>query len=114
MQPKPMMKLSFRRVRAGKEARLRDWLAELSVRADEVRATFVGETVRSEQAFLVHTVDGLALVYAVEASDLECARDAFERSPHAIDAVHKRVMSECLGDRLDIPPVYSVALEEQA
>jgi len=109
-----MMKLSFRRGRAGKEARLRNWLAELSARADEVRATFVDETVRSEQAFLVQTADGLMLIYAVEATDLECARAAFEQSSHAIDAGHKKVMSECLGDRLEIPPLYSVVLHDTA
>lgn len=40
-----MLKVAFRHILPGKEERLRAWLAELSRRADEVRATFVDETL---------------------------------------------------------------------
>ena len=66
-----MLRVSLRRVKPGKEARLRAWLAELSARADEVRATFVDETVRHEQAFVLQTVDGPVLLYAMEAADFD-------------------------------------------
>ena len=50
-----MLRVSFQRVKPNKEAQLRAWLAELSTRAEEVRATFVEETVRHEQAFILQT-----------------------------------------------------------
>ena len=107
-----MLRVSFRRVKPGKEARLRAWLAELSARAGEVRATFVDETVRHEQAFILQTVDGPVLVYAMEAADFDRGREAFARSKHAIDEEHKQVMGECLGDRLKVEPLYDVALDD--
>jgi hypothetical protein len=99
-------------VKPGQEARLRTWLAELSQRADEVRATFVDETVRHEQAFILHAVDGPILVYAMEAGDFDRGKEAFVRSEHRIDGEHKEVMAECLGDRIDLEPLYDVALTE--
>ena len=104
-----MLRVSLRRVKPGKEVQLRTWLAELSSRADEVRATFVDETVRHEQALILQTVDGPVLVYAMEAADFDQASEAFARSKHAIDEEHKQVMGECLGDRLDLPPLFDVA-----
>ena len=107
-----MLRVTFRRIRPDKEAQLRAWLAELSARADEVRATFVDETVRHEQAFVLQTVDGPVLVYAMEADDLDRGREAFTRSKHAIDEEHKKVMGECLRDRLEVQPLYDVALDD--
>ena len=108
-----MLRVIFRRVKAGKEARLREWLAELQVRADEVRETFLDETVRGEQAFLLQTTEGLVLVYAMEAGNYALGREAFARSKHAIDEQHKQVMKECLGDRLEVEPIFDVALNDQ-
>jgi len=107
-----MLRVRFYRVKPGREATLRAWLAELRERADEVRATFVDETVRHEQAFILQTVDGPILVYAMEALDHDRGKTAFAQSKHRIDAEHKRVMSECLGERLDVKPLYDVALED--
>jgi len=107
-----MLHVSFRRVKPGKEAQLRAWLAELSARTDEVRSTFVEETVRHEQAFVLQTVDGPILVYAMEAADCDRGRVVFAQSKHAIDEEHKQVMGECLGDRLDVQPLYDVALDD--
>ena len=107
-----MLRVSFRRVKPEKEARLLAWLGELSARADEVRATFVDETVRHEQAFVLQSVDGPILIYAMEAADFDHGREAFARSEHAIDDEHKRVMDECLGEPLEIRPIYDVALAD--
>jgi hypothetical protein len=107
-----MLRVNFRRIKPGKEAQLRAWLTELSERSDEVRATFVHETVRHEQAFVLQTVDGPILVYAVEAVDHDRGRDAFARSKHAIDEQHKKVMGECLGARVEVQPLYDVALDD--
>jgi len=106
-----MLRLIFRQVLPGKEARIRDWLAELSRRADEVRATFVDETVRHEQAYILETKGGEVLVYAMEFEDLERSRAAFGSSTHPIDVEHKAVMEECLGERIELPVLYDVALD---
>ena len=107
-----MLRVIFRRVKAGKEARLRDWLADLQVRAEEVRETFLDETVRGEQAFLLETTEGLVLVYAMEAENFSIGQAAFAQSKHAIDEQHKQVMKECLGDRLEVEHLYDVALKD--
>src|SRR5213594_1827843 len=107
-----MLRVSFRRIKPEKEAQLRAWFAALSTRADEVRATFVDETVRHEQAFVLQTGEGPVLVYAVEAEDFERGRGAFAQSMHPIDNEHKRIMGECLGERLEVQPLYDVALKD--
>lgn len=106
-----MLRVSMRRIRPGKEDRLRAWLAELNSRADEVRETFRDETVRAEQAYIVAGDAGPVLVYVMEAEDFEQGSNAFATSRHAIDAEHKEVMGECLAESLDLLPVYDVRLE---
>ncbi len=92
-------------------ARLREWLAELTERASEVRLTFVDETVRPEQAYLLGTSEGDVLVYAIEVEDVERSQAAYSGSRHAIDAEHKAVMEECLGERIELLPLYDVSLD---
>jgi hypothetical protein len=104
-----VLRITFLTINPGKEPRLRAWLAELNKRADEVRATFRDETVRSEQAFVVEGPNGPMLVYAIEASDFERGAAAFAKSHHPIDAEHRAVMQECVGPALDVRPVYDVS-----
>jgi uncharacterized protein DUF6176 len=104
-----VLHVSFRVIKPGKEARLREWLAQLNDRADEVRATFRDETVRAEQAFIAVGPQGPMLVYAVEAADFERGAAAFADSQHPIDAEHRAVMQECVGPALDIRPLYDVS-----
>ena len=109
-----MLRLRFRRVLPDKSERLRGWLAELSERAGEVRLTFVDETVRHEQAYIIETAEGEVLVYAIELEDLERSQSAYSGSTHSIDREHKAVMAECLGERLELLPLYDVSLDEGA
>ena len=104
-----MLRVSFRAIKPGKEARLRAWLAELNDRADEVRATFRDETVRAEQAFIVAGADGPMLIYVMEAEDFQQGTVAFTSSEHPIDAEHRAVMKECIGPALDVRPLYNVS-----
>ena len=104
-----MLRVKFRPLLTGKEARLRAWLAELNDRAEGVRATFEDETVRAEQAFIINSADGAVLVYVMEAADFEQGAIAFKNSQHPIDAEHRAVMRECLGARLDVRPLYDVS-----
>ena len=103
-----MLRISIRRIKPGKEERLRDWLSELNARADEVRATFEAETIRAEQAYIVPTRDGSLLVYAMEAEDFDQGRQAFAASKHPIDHEHRDVMQECLDESLGLRPLYDV------
>jgi hypothetical protein len=91
-----MLKVAIHRVQPEKEQQLRDWLAELMRRQDEVRETFAQETVRHEQAYLLATSDEPMLVYAMEAADFERGRAAFLNSTLAIDSEHKQVMRDVL------------------
>jgi hypothetical protein len=104
-----VLRVRFGAIKPGKEARLRAWLAELNDRADEVRATFVDETVRAEQAFIVAGPDGPMMIYVMEAADFERGKAAFMNSQHPIDAEHRAVMTECVGPALDVPPLYNVS-----
>jgi hypothetical protein len=106
-----MIKVSIRRIRPEKEQRLRAWLAELNSRAEEVRETFRGETVRAEQAYIVPGDTGPLLVCVMEAEDFERGSKAFATSHHKIDAEHKDVMRECLGESVNVAPLYEVTLE---
>jgi hypothetical protein len=108
-----MLRVAIRRIRPEKESRLRAWLAELNSRAEEVRETFRGETVRAEQAFIVAGDEGPLLVYVMEAEDFERGAKAFAESHHKIDAEHREVMRECLGESLKLSPLYDVALETE-
>jgi len=107
-----MLKVGIIRIRPEKEERLRAWLAELNVRADEVRETFRDETVRAEKAYMVPAESGSLLVYVVEAEDFERGAKAFAESRHKIDAEHKAIMQECLAESLPLAPLYDVRLGE--
>jgi len=87
-----MLKVVMYRVKPEKEQRLREWLLELTQRRHEVRETFIEETVRHEQAYLITTSEGPILIYAIEAEDLERGQNAFLNSTHPIDLEHKQVM----------------------
>ena len=105
-----MLRVWISRVRPDKESRLREWLAELGARADEVRATFLDETVRAELAYIIAGETGPLLIYVIEAEDIERGAQAFAASTHKIDAEHKAVMRECLAEPLQLVPLYDLKL----
>ena len=101
-----MLKVGIARVRPEKEERLRAWFAELMRRPDEVRETFVQETMRHEVAYILPGADGPVLVYAMEAEDHDHARQAVRASTLPIDLEHRAVMKECLDGPVGGDPVY--------
>jgi hypothetical protein len=107
-----MLRVTIRRVKPEKEARLREWLSGLNARADEVRATFEAETVRAEKAYIIPTSDGPVLVYAMEAEDFDVGAQAYATSKHPIDHEHRAVMQECLGESVGSRPLYDVAITD--
>ena len=85
-------------------------MAELGRRQDEVRATFLNEGVRHEQAYLIQSADGPVLVYAIEVEDYEAGLRAYEASTLPLDAEHRRVMASVLGPAADVEMLYEVRL----
>jgi len=108
-----MLKVSVRMVKSGEEQKLRDWLSELMRRQDEVCETFQQETVRHEQGYLLRINDGTALIYVVEAGDLEQASKAYRNSDLPLDAEHRRTMRQTLGDRVPAELLYDVFIEQE-
>jgi len=106
-----MLKISVQMVKPGQEGKLRDWMSEVMGRKDEVRETFKQETVRHEQAYLLKINDGTALLYIVEADNLEQAAKAFKDSSLPIDAEHRNVMQTVLGEPVPAELLYDVTLE---
>ena len=105
-----MLRVAIRRIKPGKEQKLRNWLAELNLRASEVRATFKDETVRAEQAYIISSADGPLLIYIMEAQDFCVAQKAFLNSQHQIDHEHRQVIEECLGESLNVAPLYDMKI----
>ena len=93
-----MIKLGIRRIKPEEVGRFREWMAQLDTRRDEVRATFKQEGVRHEQVYLLDVPGGPIMVYAMEAPDHERAARAFQESKLPIDAEHKAVLKQVLGD----------------
>jgi hypothetical protein len=108
-----MIEVVFWKVRPDKVDRLRAWLKELNDRKDEVRQTFEQETVRHERGYILEGRDGPILAYVMEAEDHDKAREAYRTSTLAIDAQHKEVMADCLGDPADAELLYECMLEEK-
>lgn len=106
-----MLMVSIRRIRPDKEDRLRAWLEELNLRADEVRETFRDETVRAEQAYIVSGAIGPLLIYIMEAENFERGAKAYAESTHKIDAEHRAIMKECLAEPVSVAPLYDVSIE---
>jgi Family of unknown function (DUF6176) len=104
-----MLLLVFNRVKPEKVERLRSWLHELETRREEVLETFHNETTRHEVAYLLEGREGPVLVYAIEAENVDTAREAFQNSTLRIDAEHKAVMAEVLVDCAGVEKLYECA-----
>ena len=104
-----MLRISYRRIKPDKLDRLRSWMQELMERRDEVHETFDHEGVRSERAWVIHDEQGPILVYAIEADDLEKARQAYRNSTLPIDLEHREVLREVLGERLEPELLYDLS-----
>jgi hypothetical protein len=105
-----VLRVRFFRVKPDKIDRLREWMEELHRRRDEVLETFAQETVRHEAAWLMETVEGTILVYAIEAEDLDQAQRAVEENPLPIDLEHRAVMDEII----EVPIELEQLLDERA
>jgi hypothetical protein len=101
-----MLTVSFARIRAGQEGRLRDWLAELATRQDEARQSLAQEGTRHEQLYVLPGAEGSVLVYVMEAEDVQRAYSAYGASQLPIDLEHQAVLAQVLEAPLVIAPLY--------
>jgi len=92
-----MLNIVVTRVDPDKVQRLKAWMAEVSARETEARATLANEGVRHERAILVESSDGPLLVYAIECEDWDAAVSAFQKSDRPLDVEHQQVMAEVRG-----------------
>jgi hypothetical protein len=106
-----MLTVSFARIRAGKEDRLRRWLTELASRQDEARQSLAQEGTRHEQLYVLPGSEGSVLVYVMEAEDVQRAYSAYGASRLPIDDEHRAVLAEVLEAPLDVAPLYECAVE---
>jgi hypothetical protein len=96
-----MLRVSIRRVRPESADQLREWLAEVNgPRREEGLASLVDEGCTHEQTFLIEGAEGPVVIYVMEVDDIEASQEAARSSQHLIDADHKRVMDQALGDSL--------------
>lgn len=101
-----MLIVNFARIRPDKEVRLRTWLAELSARRDEVRASLSQEHTRQEQMYILPGADGPVLVVVMEAEDARRAYAAYATSHLPIDVAHRAVLAEALLEPLELEPLH--------
>lgn len=104
-----MLQTWIHRIKPGKEQRLRDWLAEMNSRSNEVRESFAAAGVRAEQAFVLSGVTGSLFIYVSEAADQGHAARTYAASTLPIDLEHRQVMEECIEITLNDLPIYDVS-----
>ena len=96
-----MLRVAIRQVNPGRADQLREWLAEVNEpRREEALATLVEEGCTHEQALLIEGAEGPVIVYVMEVEDVEVSKAAAQSSEHPIDADHKRVMEQAVGEPL--------------
>jgi GNAT superfamily N-acetyltransferase len=109
-----MLQVSFKRVKPGKVDILREWMRELTQRRAEVVESFEQEGVREEKAWLMEDAQGYILAYAIEAEDLDRAREAYRNSTLAIDLEHRGVLRDVLGERVEPELLYDLAVDDRS
>ncbi len=78
--------------------KVREWAKVINERKDEALATLRAESVILETVFLDQTGDGDFLIYLMKAASFHEAREAVQKSVHAIDAYHQNFKKECWTD----------------
>jgi hypothetical protein len=96
-----MLRVAIRHVNPGRTDELGEWLAETNgPRREEALATLVDEGCTHEQAFLIEGAEGPVVIYIMEVDDIEASQEAARLCEHPIDAEHRRVMKQAVGDPL--------------
>ena len=90
-------------------APLREWLAALPGRREELRASYRQAGTRHEQFFLIHTRGGPVLVLVTEVADAEEAARSFLVSNLPIDVEFKALVQEIGPEEADVDLIYDSA-----
>lgn len=91
-----VIRLAISTVHPEKVDLLMAWLAELQLRADEVRQTLRQGGVTHEQAYLLRANGESILIYATEARNHHRALEAFRSSRLPINLEHQAVLGYTL------------------
>ena len=75
--------------------KVREWAKTLNERKTEALATLLDEGVILETVFLDQTSEGDFLIYLMKAESFEKAREAVQKSVHALDEYHQNFKREC-------------------
>jgi len=75
--------------------KVRAWAKTINARKDEALATLRDESVILETVFLDQTAESDFLIYLMKAESFEKAKEAAEKSVHAIDEYHQNFKREC-------------------
>ncbi len=109
-----VIRLAISTVHPDKVDLLMAWLAELQLRADEVRETFRQGGVTHEQAYLLRATGEPTLVYATEAKNHHRAREALRSSRLPIDLEHNAVLGYTLAGPGRAELLYDVRAPDSA
>ena len=84
--------------------KVREWAKTINEGKNEALATLRDESVILEAVFLDRNSDGDFLIYVMKAENFERAKQAVEKSAHAIDEYHQNFKSECweTGEKLEM------------
>jgi hypothetical protein len=103
-----MLGVVVRKVRSDKVDELRQWMAELVARREEVLESFRREGMRQEKAYLLDLDDGPLLIYLMDAEDIDVAGEAYQSSDLPIDLDHRRTLAALLEDSLPADVIYEI------
>lgn len=81
---------------SGKEAQVREWIAALATRHDEVIEAIVSEKIHDEAVFCAKEPAGTFLYLYSRSPDLASAGAAFQASELKVDQEFKQILGECL------------------
>jgi hypothetical protein len=90
-----MLDVSYIAIREDALQRVREWLASLSTRREELSRLAKAQTVSHELAHLIHGENGPVLVYVLEASDLNAARAAIREGALPLATEWQQLIAEC-------------------
>ena len=84
--------------------KVREWAKTINEREREALATLRDESVILETVFLEQTSEGDFLIYLMKAENFEQAREAVQKSVHAIDEYHQNFKKETweTGEKLEM------------
>ena len=101
-----MLQTTIARVNEEDVPRLRSWLAALSSRRDELRASYAQAGTRHEIFHLIRTRRGPILVISSEVDDAARAAEAFLHSSLPIDVEFKSLFQQISPEEPEIELLY--------